>query len=179
MRVTQVLVTIVVQSLLLLGVMGLSVRDSIAEEGTVAYDAFMSAVAETSFLSLDYNDDTVTVYEHDGADESVIRSGAFAASDLASSYFEQEREMAIDQGLQNNMTEVADETANSTELSKRGNNCDRDETSLGQSNAVGFLDKRRSNCYQFCGTIANCAGNNGCPHCYAVRQGCLWQKWCR
>lgn len=113
MRVTQVLFTIVIQSLFLLGVMGLSVRDTIAEESIVAYDAFMSSVAATSFLSLDHNNNTITVYEHNGADELVFRSGAFAASDLASSYFEQEREMAIDQGLQKNMTE------DSTELSKR------------------------------------------------------------
>jgi hypothetical protein len=179
MRVTQVLFTIAVQSLLLLGVMGLSVRDTIAEESIVAYDAFMSTVAETSFLSLDHNDSTITVYEHDGTDEYVIQSGAFAASDLASSYFEQENEIAVEQSLMSNATEEATETANSTELSKRGNPCDRDLTSLGQSNAVAFLDKRASRCYQFCGTIANCIRGGACPHCYAVRQGCLWQKWCR
>jgi hypothetical protein len=159
--------------------MVLNVRETIAEADIVAYDAFMSSVAQTSFLSLDHNDNIITVYEHDGADEYVIRSGTFAASDLASSYLEQERRMAIDQGLLNNVTEVAANTANSTELSKRGNNCDRDETSLGQSNAVAFLDKRRSRCYQWCGTIADYVGKNGCPHCYAARQGCLWQKWCR
>jgi hypothetical protein len=180
-RTTAPLVFIVhaVQSLLLLGVMGLSVRDTIAEDSIVAYDAFMSTVAETSFLSLDHNDSTITVYEHDGTDEYVIQSGAFAASDLASSYFEQENEIAVEQGLLSNATEVATETANSTELSKRGNPCDRDLTSLGQSNAVAFLDKRASRCYQFCGTIANCIRGGACPHCYAVRQGCLWQKWCR
>lgn len=131
MRVTRFLFTIAVQSLLLLGVMGLSVRDTIAEEGLGAYDAFMSSVAATSFLSLEHNDNTITVYEHDGADEYVIRSGAFAASGLASSYFEQEREMAVDQGLLKNTTEAATDTVDSTELSRRGNPCDRDLTSVG------------------------------------------------
>lgn len=97
---TRFLFTIVIQTLLLSGALGLSVRDAIAEEGTDAYDAFMSSVATTSFLSLDHNNNTITVYEHNGADDSVIRSGTFAASHLASSYFEQEREMALDQGLQ-------------------------------------------------------------------------------
>nr|GFD61193.1 hypothetical protein [Tanacetum cinerariifolium] len=78
-------------------------------------------VAATSFLSLDHNYDTITVYEHDGADEYVIRSGVFAASDLASSYFEQEHEMAVEKGLLKNTTEAVKDPANSTELSKRGN----------------------------------------------------------
>lgn len=94
--------------------MVLSVRDTIAEEGFVAYDAFMSSVAATSFLNLDHSNNTITVYEHDGADEHVIRSGAFAASDLASSYFEQERKAAEEQGLLENMTEMATNTGNPT-----------------------------------------------------------------
>lgn len=171
-------IIVVIQLLFfLLGAMGLKIRDAISEDSIASYDVFMTGVADTSFLSVDYNNTIITIYEYHGADETVIRSGEFAPSSLASSFFDQENQMATELGLLSNSTE-AESTADAADLSKRGNICTRDEASAEQEENDG-LEKRVSRCYQFCGTIANCVGNNGCPHCYAVRQGCLWQKWCR
>ena len=72
--------------------MGLKIRDVIQEESLEAYNEFMSNVADTSFLSLDFADDRITVTEHHGADETIIRSDSFAANDLAQDYFDQEND---------------------------------------------------------------------------------------
>lgn len=79
--------------------MGLSIKDAISATSIKDYHAFMADVADTSFLSLEQKDGIIIVYEHDGANDSVIRSGKFKASDLAAVYFEQEAKMANDMGL--------------------------------------------------------------------------------
>ncbi|KAJ5769351.1 hypothetical protein N7520_003910 [Penicillium odoratum] len=114
----------------------------------------------------------IDVYEHPSNDLALSQS--FTPSDTASQYFAQENDRA-QEVLQ---TVPASETDN-TDASMPGKRerCPP-SNSLLMRDATAF-DKRVSRCYQFCGTIANCRGNNGCPHCYAVRQGCLWQKWCR
>lgn len=171
-------VTLLIHLLLGLQVMGLKPRDAISAESVERYDTFMAEVMDTSFLSLEHDNDNVKVYEHDSADDSIIRSGTFGASSLAASFFEQEEAMAIEQGLIDDGSN-ADGSSNTTELEKRVNSCLAIDAAQATGVAERSLDKRVSRCYQFCGTIANCRGNNGCPHCYAVRQGCLWQKWCR
>lgn len=79
--------------------MGLSIRDAISATSIKDYDAFMADVADTSFLSLEHSDNMIIIYEHRGADDSIIRSGSFEASDLAARYFEQEAKMAAKMGL--------------------------------------------------------------------------------
>jgi hypothetical protein len=79
--------------------MGLSIRDAICATSIKKYDAFMADVADTSFLSLEQKDGIIIVYEHDGADDSVIRSGKFEASETAARYFEQEAKIAREMGL--------------------------------------------------------------------------------
>ena len=82
-----------------LQVMGLSIRDAISATSIEDYDAFMANVADTSFLSLEHDEDVIIVHEHVGADDSVIRSEKFGASDLAAAYFEQEAKIAGEMGL--------------------------------------------------------------------------------
>jgi hypothetical protein len=79
--------------------MGLSVRDAISATSIKEYDTFMASVASTSFLSLEHKNEIIVVYEHEGTDDSVVRSGRFGASDMAARYFEQEEKKAKEMGL--------------------------------------------------------------------------------
>jgi hypothetical protein len=79
--------------------MGLSARDAIAATSINDYDTFMANVASTSFLSLEHINDIIVVYEYQGIDNSVIRSGRFGASGQAARYFEQEEKAAKEMGL--------------------------------------------------------------------------------
>lgn len=155
--------------------MSLSPRSAIHEDELDRYDSFLSALEDTHFMDmyLENGEVKIDVYEHPSNDLAL--SETFTPSDTASQYFAQENERA--QEVLQPATE-SNETFDDSAVDKRSSAaCPRDNTLLTRDATV--LDKRVSRCYQFCGTIANCRGNNGCPHCYAVRQGCLWQKWCR
>lgn len=154
--------------------MALSPRSTIHEDELDRYDAFLSNLQDTHFMDMyiENNRVKIDVYEHPSNDLAL--SETFTPSGTAHQYFEQELQRA-QEALQPATT--TSDTGHDSTLEKRLNICPRADTLLNRDAAV--LEKRVSRCYQFCGTIANCRGNNGCPHCYAVRQGCLWQKWCR
>lgn len=155
--------------------MSLSPRSAVHEDELDRYDAFLSALQDTHFMDmyLENSQVKIDVYEHPS--NNLALSESFAPSDTANQYFAQENERA--QEVLQPATD-SNETVDDSAVEKRTSaSCPRGETLLTRDATV--FDKRVSRCYQFCGTIANCRGNNGCPHCYAVRQGCLWQKWCR
>lgn len=77
----------------------LTMRDTISASSILSYDTFMSNVADSSFLSCEHKDGIIVVNEHNSKDESIIRSGKFKASEMATAYFEQEREMAVRIGI--------------------------------------------------------------------------------
>ncbi|KAJ5662278.1 uncharacterized protein N7477_009894 [Penicillium maclennaniae] len=114
----------------------------------------------------------IDVYEDPS--NNLALSETFTPSDTAHQYFAQENQRA-EEALQPETP--SNEAAHNPTVERDLAACPRGDSLLNRDASV--LEKRVSRCYQFCGTIANCRGNNGCPHCYAVRQGCLWQKWCR
>ncbi|KAK2684300.1 hypothetical protein QWA68_016846 [Fusarium oxysporum] len=146
-----------------LSIMALSPRDAIHADDIERYDEFMNGLSESQFLDMHLENQVVKidVYTHPSNDH--VNTTEFKPSANANRYFEQENDRAV---------EVLGE-AHSEKLEGRA--CKRDKNVDVRS----VFEKRVSRCYQFCGSIANCRGNNGCLHCYAVRQGCLWQKWCR
>lgn len=161
-------------TLLVIGAMALSPRDAIHTNDIDRYDSFIKdlELMDDHFLDMYLNNSTVTVdvYQHPSND--LTRTEFFAPSSNAQQYFDQEQ-AAADEILGSDSQGDKSLAERDSCGSGPGPHLDRrSEDSVG-------LEKRRSNCFQFCGTIANCRGNNGCPHCYAVRQGCLWQKWCR
>lgn len=79
--------------------MGLKTRDTISTDSMNEYDAFMAGVADSSFLSLEHKNDIITMNEHNSKDHSIFRTEKFKASESATAYFEQEREMAVKMGL--------------------------------------------------------------------------------
>lgn len=154
--------------------MALSPRSAIHEDELDRYDAFLSNLQHSQFMDMYLENSRVKidVYEHPSNDLALSES--FTPSDTANQYFDQESQRA-QEALQ--PATVSPDTVDDSTLEKRLDICPRADSLLNRDSTV--LEKRVSRCYQFCGTIANCRGNNGCPHCYAVRQGCLWQKWCR
>ncbi|KAM0261580.1 hypothetical protein ACHAPA_009750 [Fusarium lateritium] len=143
--------------------MALSPRDAIHTDDIERYDEFMNGLSESHFLDMHLENLAVKidVYAHPSNDH--VNTVEFKPSANANQFFEQENDRAA---------EVFGEEHDGK---LEGRACKRDENVAERS----VVEKRVSRCYQFCGSIANCRGNNGCPHCYAVRQGCLWQKWCR
>ena len=154
--------------------MALSPRSAIHEDELDRYDAFLSNLQDTQFMDMYLENSRVKidVYEHPSNDLALSES--FTPSDTAGQYFDQESQRA-QEALQ--PATASPDTVHDSTLEKRLDICPRTDSLLNRDATV--FEKRVSRCYQFCGTIANCRGNNGCPHCYAVRQGCLWQKWCR
>ncbi|KND89056.1 hypothetical protein TOPH_06263 [Tolypocladium ophioglossoides CBS 100239] len=150
-------------------VMALSPRDAIHTEDLDRYDTFMAKLTDTQFLDMQLQNGAVKidVYQHPSND--LAGSEKFTPSASATKYFEQEVLRA----------EEAPAPPNDSKLHEEYNSCLAAAYGAAETHVPGQAEKRRSNCYQFCGSIAHCRGNNGCPHCYAVRQGCLWQKWCR
>lgn len=149
------------------GIMALSPRDAIHADDLEHYNEFMGSLSDSQFLDmyLENHQVKIDVYEHPS--NHLTRSVHFKPSPNADKYFRQEKEQA---------NQILGEPEHSGVEAR--DRCKRDEY-VGRSEAPNLFEKRVSRCYQFCGTIRNCRGNNGCPHCYAVRMGCLWQKWCR
>ncbi|KAJ5929999.1 hypothetical protein N7466_005492 [Penicillium verhagenii] len=154
--------------------MALSPRSAIHEDDLDRYDDFLSLLQDTHFMDMYLENDQVKIDVYDHPSNDLALSQSFTPSDTASQYFEQENQRA--QEVLQPAAALRDTTDGST-MENKLEVCPRGGTLLTRDATA--LDKRVSRCYQFCGTIANCRGNNGCPHCYAVRQGCLWQKWCR
>jgi hypothetical protein len=155
--------------------LALSPRTAIHEDELDRYDAFLSNLQDTHFMDMYLENSRVKIDVYEHPSNSLALSEHFTPSDTANHYFEQEGQRA-QEALQPETS--ANDTVQDLTLEKRAADaCPRTNSLLNRDASV--LDKRVSRCYQFCGTIANCRGNNGCPHCYAVRQGCLWQKWCR
>lgn len=153
--------------------MALSPRSAIHEDELDRYDAFLSNLQDTHFMDMYLENSQVKIDVYDHPSNDLALSESFKPSDTANQYFDQEEQRA-QEALQP-ATSSNDTVPDSTVEKRAG--CSRADTLLNRDATV--FEKRVSRCYQFCGTIANCRGNNGCPHCYAVRQGCLWQKWCR
>ncbi|KAF7719776.1 Uncharacterized protein PECH_006877 [Penicillium ucsense] len=155
----------------------LSPRTAIHEDDLDRYDAFLSNLHDSHFLDMYLENGQVKIDVYAHPSNELTLSEHFTPSDVAHQYFAQETERAKE-ALQSTSAQdqSAQESADTSGVEKRAI-CPRGDTVLEQEASV--LDKRVSRCYRFCGTIRNCRGNNGCPHCYAVRQGCLWQKWCR
>ncbi|PNY27283.1 Uncharacterized protein TCAP_02792 [Tolypocladium capitatum] len=146
--------------------MALSPRDAIHTDDLDRYDTFMSTVRDSQFLDMHMHNGTVKIDVYEHPSNALASSDTFTPSAGAASFFEQEAIRA----------ESAPEPPTDSNLDEEYKACTEH---FGETPVLGQLQTRVSRCYQFCGTIANCRGNNGCPHCYAVRQGCLWQKWCR
>lgn len=81
----------------------LKMRDTISASSKPSYEAFMSNIADSSFLSWEHKDNMVIVYEHNSKDDSIVRTGWFEASGLAAEYFEQEKKIAVRMGLIENV----------------------------------------------------------------------------
>ncbi|KAG9624359.1 hypothetical protein KCU64_g19823, partial [Aureobasidium melanogenum] len=86
--------------------MELTSRDTISAESLNEYDAFMAGVADSSFLSREHKDGIIVVNEHNSENHSILKTGKFKASELATAYFEQERKMAVQMGLINEDEEL-------------------------------------------------------------------------
>ena len=121
------------------------------------------------FLDMHLDNNIVKIDVLHNPSNEKARTEEFKPSDSANEYFAQEAKMAV----QVFGAEFREESAIEGRACGHGPYPDKSDESAPEKK------KRRSNCFQFCGSIAHCRGNNGCPHCYAVRQGCLWQKWCR
>jgi hypothetical protein len=150
-----------------IGAMALSPRDAIHVDDLERYEEFMDSVSGSQFLDMYMENAAVKIdiYEYPSNDR--VQSVHFKPSSKADQYFHQEKEQAD-----------ALEATENEGLTERAAICKRDEhTEMFES--LSTLEKRRSRCYQFCGSIHHCSRGTGCPHCYAVRMGCLWQKWCR
>lgn len=147
--------------------MALAPRDAIHTDDLTRYDEFMGELADSHFLDMYLVNNTVQIDVYEHPSNTLSHSATFTPGENAVQYFGQE-------ALQAN--EIL-ETPSTTENGKRANTCVRKRAE--ETDTPDLIDKRRSRCYQYCGSIRNCRGNNGCPHCYAVRMGCLWQKWCR
>ncbi|SPJ71926.1 uncharacterized protein FTOL_01654 [Fusarium torulosum] len=150
-----------------IGVMALSPQDAIHVDDLERYEEFMNAVSGSQFLDMYMENAAVKIdiYEYPSNDR--VQSAHFKPSSKADQYFQQEKEQAD-----------ALEATENEGLTERAAICRRDEhTEVFER--LSTLEKRRSRCYQFCGTVHHCTRGTGCPHCYAVRMGCLWQKWCR
>ncbi|KAJ5997421.1 hypothetical protein N7522_009081 [Penicillium canescens] len=137
--------------------LALSPRSAIHEDELDRYDAFLSSIQDSHFMDMYLENSRVKIDVYEHPSNELALSEHFTPSDTANQYFDQEEQRA---------QEVLQPATASDDM-------------VHDSTDASVLEKRVSRCYQFCGTIANCRGNNGCPHCYAVRQGCLWQKWCR
>lgn len=154
--------------------MALSPQSAIHEDELDRYNTFLSNLQDTHFMDMYLKGDQIKIDVYEHPSNNLTLSESFKPSDTASQYFDQESRRA-EEALQSATT--SDDTVHDSALEKRLLGCPPADSVLNRDARV--LEKRVSRCYQFCGTIANCRGNNGCPHCYAVRQGCLWQKWCR
>jgi hypothetical protein len=153
--------------------MALSPRDAIHLDDIDRYDSFMKELdsATDHFLDMYMKNSMITVDVLHYPTNVIARSEQFTPSSVAQEYFDQEKRMA---------EEILGADSKDDGNSLESRQCGSGPGPHPWKRSDDFHNvKRRSNCFQFCGTIANCRGNNGCPHCYAVRQGCLWQKWCR
>ena len=150
----------------------LSPRDAIKIDDLGRYDKFLSTLKETQFLDMYLENSRVKIDVFEYPSNKRITSEIFTPSSSARQYFDQEKKLAEKLPcVPPNSYDASSDPAEQQRL----NIYPRAEGIIEDSG----LEDLVSRCYQFCGTIANCRGNNGCPHCYAVRQGCLWQKWCR
>lgn len=155
--------------------MALSPRDAIHVDDIDRYDSFIKQLdsALDHFLDMYMENSMITIDVIQHPTNVTTRSERFTPSAVAQEYLDQEKKMA-DEILGVNLNEDGNMIARANcGIAGPGPHPGR-KRSESLENV-----KRVSNCFQFCGSIANCRGNNGCPHCYAVRQGCLWQKWCR
>lgn len=154
--------------------MALSPRSAIHEDELDRYDAFLETLQDTHFMDMYLENDRVKIDVYEDPSNNLALSQSFTPSDTATQYFDQENQRA-EEALQ--PATPSNDTVHGSTVENELAACPRGDSLLTRDASI--LEKRVSRCYQFCGTIANCRGNNGCPHCYAVRQGCLWQKWCR
>lgn len=152
----------------------LSPRSAIHEDDLDRYDAFMSNLHDSQFLDMYLENSQVKIDVYVHPSNELTLSEHFAPSDVAHQYFAQEAQRA-QEVLQS--ASAPEESVHESEAERKAKTCPRTNTVLERE--ASALDTRRSRCFQFCGSIRHCHRNTGCPHCYAVRQGCLWQKWCR
>lgn len=154
--------------------MSLKPRDAIHPAEIERYDSFMSGIADSQYLHMYTEDNEIKldVYEHPS--NELVQQGSFSPSENATEYFLQESnrdELAFS-------TEDLDTVHHST-VERRDSFAGCSATNSELDRMTKALESRRSRCYQFCGSIAHCHGNNGCPHCYYVGGACWWQKRCR
>ncbi len=155
--------------------MALSPRDAIHVDDIDRYDSFIKQLdsALDHFLDMYMENSMITIDVIQHPTNVTTRSEKFTPSAVAQEYLDQEKKIA-DEILGVNPNEDGNMIARANcGIAGPGPHPGRK-----RSESLDNV-KRVSNCFQFCGSIANCRGTNGCPHCYAVRQGCLWQKWCR
>lgn len=130
----------------------------------------MSTLTDSQFLHLylENNEVKLDVYEYPS--NVIVSRNAFAPSENAHTYFEQESKRAEEASL---LEEPLNDTVDHSELEKRESfkKCPTANTELDSL-------KNDARCYQFCGSIAHCTDRH-CPHCYYVGGACRWQKWCR
>ncbi|KAJ5166662.1 uncharacterized protein N7482_005443 [Penicillium canariense] len=156
-------------------IMALSPRDAIHLDELDRYDTFLSSLTDSQFLDMYLEDNQVKIDVYHHPSNEIARSESFTPSSSATQYFAQESTRANELETRSASEDTKDDAGIQSRDAGRG--CVSSGTAI--EGDIDGLEQRLSRCYQFCGSIANCRGNNGCPHCYAVRQGCLWQKWCR
>lgn len=143
-------------------------RDSIHADDQERYDKFMSRVQDNEYVDMYPENKSVLVNIRDDPSNEIVDSSTFKPSDVSTQYFQQMNALA-DQLMP---VPETTETEKATDKEKRAAECPK------VKREVNVLEARVSRCRQFCGSIAHCRGNNGCPHCHAVRQNCPHQKWC-
>lgn len=146
-----------------------SPQDAIHPDDVPTYSEFMGKVQDSQFLDMFLEGGTIQVNVYNSLTNSLDKNESFRPSSMAEEYFEHEKAVA---------NQLLDPSDTGGGISKR-ELCGPGPFDGKMVRSLQHLEERRSNCYQFCGSINHCRGNNGCPHCYSVRQGCLWQKWCR
>ncbi|KAJ5908775.1 hypothetical protein N7495_001457 [Penicillium taxi] len=152
--------------------MALKARDAIHLDDLDNYDVFLSNLTDSQFLDMYLEDSHVKIDVYENPTNEIAITASFTPSHNATEYFRQTSALADEKFP---LAETSSDSASGSVVKRAG--CSSLDSV--QERDIAGIENQNSRCYQFCGTIANCRNNNGCPHCYAVRQGCLWQKWCR
>ncbi|UPK91621.1 hypothetical protein LCI18_002556 [Fusarium solani-melongenae] len=139
----------------------LTARDAVHVDDLERYDEFMKTITGNEILNFYPENQVIKLDIHEYPSNEIIRSGEFKPSPKADTYFKQEDEL---------QAEFLQGSSGEGELEARGVCPIADDPVL--------QERANSRCFQFCGYVNHCVDRR-CHHCYYVRGGCQWQKWCR
>ncbi|KAJ5757480.1 uncharacterized protein N7511_006174 [Penicillium nucicola] len=158
--------------------MMISPRTAIREDELDRYDAFMENIQDDHYVSMFLVNGRVKVDLFVWPSDTLAFSDDFTPSPTANEYFEQQDRMAEE--MFGPEPSSNDTVQNSTLETRDADRCTGSNTfSIRDASILDDERRRRpSRCGQFCGGVAHCRGNNGCPRCHSVRMGCRYQKQC-